>query len=129
MAAYLFKDILCDQPYFCNTGFAGGRGARAGEGQGSGKWLVPRVKGLIALQVFTQYREHGVMMWRGYTILQMAHQARGSLHTCTAQQPRPPRHTYVQCDCAATCHEQSTATSADALPEQCQHTHSVLCWL
>ena len=26
------------------------------------------------LQVFTQYREHAVLMWRGFTIQQMAHQ-------------------------------------------------------
>ncbi|KAL0045713.1 hypothetical protein WJX82_002475 [Trebouxia sp. C0006] len=29
--------------------------------------------------VFTQYREHGVMMWRGYTIQQMAHQCYGNI--------------------------------------------------
>ncbi|KAA6429116.1 MAG: 2-oxoisovalerate dehydrogenase alpha mitochondrial expressed [Trebouxia sp. A1-2] len=28
---------------------------------------------------FTQYREHGVMMWRGYTIQQMAHQCYGNI--------------------------------------------------
>ena len=26
--------------------------------------------------IFTQYREHGVLMWRGYTFQDMAHQAR-----------------------------------------------------
>ena len=25
--------------------------------------------------IFTQYREHGVLMWRGYTFQDMAHQA------------------------------------------------------
>ncbi len=40
----------------------------------------------FSLQVFTQYREHGVMMWRGYTIQQMAHQV--SFVSClTAEVP------------------------------------------
>lgn len=30
--------------------------------------------------VFTQYREHGVLMWRGFTIQQMAHQCYGNVH-------------------------------------------------
>ena len=69
---------------------------KRGRGQGSGKRLASWVKTLTVLQVFTQYREHGVMMWRGYTILQMAHQARhpALLHCST---PRPPRHT-VTCN-------------------------------
>jgi hypothetical protein len=30
----------------------------------------------VYLQVFSQYREQGVLLWRGFTIQQMAHQVR-----------------------------------------------------
>lgn len=34
--------------------------------------------------IFTQYREHGVLMWRGYTFQDMAHQVR-QLDACAAR--------------------------------------------